>query len=89
MLLNSNNKNLDKNFKFMAISAVVLLILFLYAMIKSSTIIEGTSYYLGIIFLFALLFLALFLKLNEQKVKAYFDKKRKNSPFSFVKFTKS
>ena len=83
MLLNSNNKNLDKNFKFMAISAVVLLILFLYAMIKSSTIIEGTSYYLGIIFLFALLFLALFLKLNEQKVKAYFDKKRKNSPFSF------
>ena len=63
--LKNLDKNLDKNFKFMAISAIVLLILFLYTMIKSSTVIEGSSYYMGIIFLFGLLFVALFLKLKE------------------------
>ena len=45
-------KNLDKNFKLMALSAVVLLVLFIYTIYKSSSHIQGSSYYIGIIFLF-------------------------------------
>jgi len=59
MLQDSNDKNIDKNLKLMAISAVVLLILFVYTLYKSSSTIQGSSYYIGIIFLFVLLFLAL------------------------------
>ena len=76
MLQNSNDKNLDKNFKLMAISAIVLLILFIYTIFKSSQHIQGSSYYIGIIFLFILLFLSLLLKVKQDKVKAFFDKRR-------------
>ena len=51
-----SNKKLDKNFKLMAMSAVVLLILFVYTIYKSGIHIQGNSYYLGMVFLFALLF---------------------------------
>ena len=61
MSQDSNNKdlekNLEKNFKLMAMSAVVLLILFVYTIYKSSSHIQGSSYYIGIIFLFILLLL--------------------------------
>ena len=60
-----SNKKLDKNFKLMAMSAVVLLILFVYTIYKSNVHIQGSSYYIGIIFLFALLILAFFLKLKK------------------------
>ena len=79
MLQDSNsNKKLDKNFKLMAMSAVVLLILFIYTIYKSGVHIQGNSYYIGIIFLFILLFLALFLKVKQDKVRAFFklDKKQ-------------
>ena len=76
MLQNSNDKNLDKNFKLMAISAIVLLILFIYTIFKSSQHIQGSSYYIGIIFLFILLFLSLLLKVKQDKVKAFFEKRR-------------
>ena len=69
MSQDSNNKdlekNLEKNFKLMAMSAVVLLILFVYTIYKSSSHIQGSSYYIGIIFLFILLFLALLLKVKQ------------------------
>lgn len=79
MLQDSNNKNIDKNFKLMALSAVVLLILFIYTIYKSSSHITGSSYYIGIIFLFILLFLALFLKLKQDQVRAFFNKNTKES----------
>ena len=79
MLQDSNNKkNLDKNFKLMAMSAVVLLILFLYTIYKSSSHIQGSSYYIGIIFLFILLFLSLILKVNQEKVRNFFNKNKEN-----------
>jgi ATP-dependent metalloprotease FtsH len=89
MLQDSNNKNIDKNFKLMAMSAVVLLILFLYTIYKSSSHIEGTSYYIGIIFLFLLLFFALFLKLKQDKVRAFFNRNKKESTTFENELTKS
>ncbi|MCB9097856.1 MAG: AAA family ATPase [Arcobacter sp.] len=77
MLQDSNKKNIDKNLKLMAMSAIVLLILFVYTIYKSSSHIQGSSYYVGIIFLFILLFLALILKFKEDKVKAFFNKNKK------------
>jgi cell division protease FtsH len=79
MSQDSNNKNLEKNFKLMAMSAVILLILFLYTIYKSGTHIAGNSYYIGIGFLFILLFLALYLKVKQEKVRAFFNKNKKNS----------
>jgi len=79
MLQDSNKKNIDKNLKLMAISAIVLLILFVYTIYKSSSHIQGSSYYVGIIFLFILLFLALILKFKEDKVKAFFNKNKKQT----------
>ncbi len=79
MSQDSNNKNLEKNFKLMAMSAVILLILFLYTIYKSSAHIAGNSYYIGIGFLFILLFLALYLKVKQEKVRAFFNKNKKNS----------
>lgn len=84
MSQDSNKKNLDKNFKLMAISAVVLLILFLYTIYKSSSHIQGSSYYIGIIFLFILLFLTLLLRLKQDKVRAFFNlNKDKNEESAF------
>ena len=72
-------KNLDKNFKLMAMSAVVLLILFIYTIYKSSSHIQGSSYYIGIIFLFILLFLSFLLKIKQDKVRAFFKKDKKQT----------
>lgn len=83
MLPNSNKNNLDKNFKMMALSALVLLILFLYTMYKSSAHIQNSSYYLGIIFLFILLFLALFLRANQDKIKKILNKNNRSSKTPF------
>ena len=57
MLQDSNKKNIDKNLKLMAMSAIVLLILFVYTIYKSSSHIQGSSYYVGIVFLFILTFI--------------------------------
>lgn len=94
MSQDSNNKdlekNLEKNFKLMAMSAVVLLILFLYTIYKSSSHIQGSSYYIGIIFLFILLFLALLLKVKQDKVRAFFNKGKKEEKSAFdTELTKS
>ena len=94
MSQDSNNKdlekNLEKNFKLMAMSAVVLLILFVYTIYKSSSHIQGSSYYIGIIFLFILLFLALLLKVKQNKVRAFFNKGKKEEKSAFdTELTKS
>lgn len=74
MLQDSNKKEIDKNFKLMVISAIVLLILFVYTIYKSSSVIEGTTYYLGIGFLFILLILAFFIKLKQEKIRGFLNK---------------
>ena len=81
MSQNLDKKALDKNFKLMAISAIVLLILFVYTLYKGGSHIEGGSYYLGIGFLFVLLFVAFIVKLKQDKLKEYFDKNKKKSAF--------
>ena len=68
MKQNLNSNNIDKNFKLMIISAIVLVILFIYTMYKSKNVIEGTTYYLGIGFLFILLIVALILKIKQEKM---------------------
>lgn len=77
----NNKKNIDKNLKLMIISAVVLLVLFGYTMYKGSVNIKGSSYYIGIIFLFVLLFLSFIIKIKQDKIRAYFNKNKKNNAF--------
>ena len=81
MSQNLDKKALDKNFKLMSISAIVLLILFVYTLYKGGSHIQGGSYYLGIGFLFILLFVAFIVKLKQDKLKEYFDKNKKKSAF--------
>lgn len=74
MKQNLNSNNIDKNFKLMIISAIVLVILFIYTMYKSKNVIEGTTYYLGIGFLFILLIIALILKIKQEKIRKLINK---------------
>ncbi len=74
----NSNKKLDKNLKLMSLSATILLILFIYAMYKSSTQIEGNSYYIGLLFLFLLLVIAIYIRLKQDKIKEFFEKKGVN-----------
>jgi len=88
MLQNSNNKKennlLDKNIKLMVVSAVVLIILFIYTLYKSSAHIESSSYYFGIIFLLVLLAFAVFARVKQDKIQKYLNKNKKmnNKTFS-------
>ncbi len=87
MWQNSNNKKqnnlLDKNIKLMAISAVVLIVLFLYTLFKSSAHIESGSYYFGIIFLLFLLAFAVFARIKQDKIQKFLNKNRKENENSF------
>ncbi|NVJ52668.1 MAG: AAA family ATPase [Campylobacteraceae bacterium] len=87
MWQNSNNKKqnnlLDKNIKLMVISAVVLIVLFLYTLYKSSSHIESGSYYFGIIFLIFLLVFAVFARMKQDKIQAFLNKNRKENENSF------
>ena len=71
-----NNKNIDTNFKLMVLSAIVLVVLFSYTIYKSSTNIQGVSYYIGVGFLFILLILSFVLRAKQEKIRDYFLKKR-------------
>ena len=86
MLQNSNNKNnkkdVDKNLKLMALSGVVLFVLFFYTMFKSSSHIQGSTYYVGLIFVGVLLILALFAKVYKKKLNAFVERTRKKNGFT-------
>lgn len=72
MLQNSdNNNNNKKNLKLMIISSSILLALFVYTIFKSSASIQGSSYYIGIVFLFALMLLAFGLHFFREKIKPF------------------
>ena len=74
MLPNSDNNN-KKNLKLMIISSSILLALFIYTIFKSSASIQGSSYYIGIVFLFALMLLAFGLHFFREKIKPFIPQK--------------
>jgi len=78
-----NKNNLDKNIKFMGISAIILVVLFVYTLYKSSDYIESGSYYFGIIFLLILFTFAIVVRFNQEKIQKFLNKnKNNNSEFS-------
>jgi ATP-dependent metalloprotease FtsH len=64
-----SESNIDKNLKMMSISAIVLIVLFLYTLTKADRIIEGNSYYIGVGFLFVLLMLTFALQKYKDKIR--------------------
>ncbi len=56
----------------MFISATVLIVLFIYTMYKSSATLEGTSYYVGLVFLFVLMIAAFMLQAYKDKIQKIF-----------------
>ncbi len=66
--------NVDKNLKLMSISAIVLIVLFLYTITKSDNIIHGSSYYIGVGFLFILLILTFALQKYKDKFRKMITK---------------
>ena len=83
MFPNFNNKNqkdnknaIDKNLKMMSISAIVLIVLFGYTLIKSDNIIQGNSYYIGVGFLFILLILTFALQKYKDKIREMIPKNK-------------
>ena len=84
MSQNSNNNKIDKNMKLMGLSAVVLLVLFLYTLYKSSDHIKTNSYYFGIIFLLFLLAFAIFAKFKQKNIQKFLniDKNTNTKTFS-------
>ena len=71
---NTEESNVDKNLKMMSISAIVLIVLFLYTVTKSENIIHGSSYYIGMGFLFVLLMLTFALQKYKNKFRKMINK---------------
>jgi len=74
-----SNNNFDKNLKMMSVSAAVLVALFVYTIFKSGAHIEGTRYYVGMVFLFLLLIAAFGLRHFREKLRKILDKKRQKT----------
>jgi len=72
----NKKQNTTTNLKLMSISASVLIGLFIFMMIKSDHTLNGTSYYIGIIFLFILLVLSFTLNKYKEKIRAKIPKNR-------------
>jgi cell division protease FtsH len=64
-----DQKAIDKNLKMMSISAIVLIVLFFYTMLRSDAPLEGSGYYFGVIFLFILLILTFGLQKYKDKIR--------------------
>ncbi len=67
---------IDKNLKLMSISAIVLIVLFIYTTVKSDSAIQGTGYYIGVVFLFILLLLTFALQKYKDKIRAKIPKNK-------------
>jgi ATP-dependent metalloprotease FtsH len=80
MFQNFNNDQdkdkLDSNLKLMSISAIVLVVLFFYVLIKSDNAMQNGSYYIGMIFLFILMGLAFGLQKYKDKFRKYIPKNK-------------
>jgi ATP-dependent metalloprotease FtsH len=70
----NSKENVDKNLKMMSISAIVLIVLFLYTLTKSDNIIHSTNYYVGVGFLFILLMLTFMLQKYKDKFRKMINK---------------
>jgi len=79
-----NRSNIDKNLKLMSISAVVLIVLFLYTVTKSDNVIHGSSYYVGVGFLFVLLILTFALQKYKDKIRAMIPKNKFNDELTLA-----
>jgi ATP-dependent metalloprotease FtsH len=79
---NLNQKNIDKNLKFMSLSAIVLVVLFFYVMLKSDVLINNKSYYLGIGFLFVLIIVTYLLQKFKTKIQHKINNNKKLSKFA-------
>ncbi len=71
-----NKKDIDKNLKMMGISSSVLIGLFAYTLFKSDVPLNGNSYYLGVGFLFVLLFVTLALQKYKNKIREMIPKNK-------------
>lgn len=94
MFLNFNKKNeketqstIDKNLKMMSISAIVLIVLFLYTLTKTDNVIQGSSYYVGVGFLFILLILTFALQKYKDKIREKLGKNRFSNELEKAKET--
>lgn len=67
--LEDTPENMDKNLKMMSLSAIVLIVLFIYTVTKTDHIIHSKSYYVGIVFLFVLLIITLVLQRYKNKLR--------------------
>jgi len=67
--LTKKESSVDKNLKLMSISAIVLIVLFLYTITKTDTVIQGNSYFIGVGFLFILLILTFALQKYKDKIR--------------------
>ena len=72
----NNKTNIDKNLRMMSISAIVLIVLFLYTITKADNVIHGNSYYVGIGFLFVLLMLTFALQKYKDKIRSLIPKNK-------------
>ena len=64
---NKNNFNNEKNMKLMMISASVLVGLFVYTMIKSDSVMQNGSYFLGIGFILSLMVISFYIQKYKKK----------------------
>jgi len=86
---NKNGRsNIDNNLKMMSISAIVLIILFLYTITKSDNVIHGSSYYVGVGFLFVLLVLTFALQKYKDKIRKIIPKTKFSEELTVAQNTK-
>lgn len=71
-MLNFNFDKNDKNLKFMVLSAVVLIVLFLYAIVKGSVVSGG--YIIGLLFLISLLGVSFIISAKKVEIKEFLEK---------------
>jgi len=84
----NGSSNIDKNLKMMSISAIVLIILFLYTITKSDNVIHGSSYYVGVGFLFVLLVLTFALQKYKDKIRKIIPKTKFSEELTVAQNTK-
>ncbi len=68
--------NSEKNFKLIVISASILMGLFIYTMIKSDSVVQNSSYFMGIGFLFLLMIISFYMQKYRQKIQKAIPKNR-------------
>ena len=76
MYKKDDNLNSEKNLKLMILSATVLVGLFIYTMIKSDSVMENGSYFLGIGFLLALMTASFYMQKYKSKIREMIPKNK-------------